>query len=490
MMVRVADRISNIQFTSALLGGAGLAGIAAAVPSLEVKNNFFVNPSTNKRFQVVGVAYQPGGSAGYNPEESKDPLSDGEVCKRDAALMQTLGLNAIRVYNLNPDINHDECASVFNAAGMYMLLDVNSPLSGESINSGEPWTSYYASYLNRTFAVVEAFKDYPNTLAFFAGNEVIDNVDAGETVPPYMRAVTRDLKNYIAKHSSRSIPVGYSAADVRDILFDSWNYLQCSMNGSSSDMSHADLFALNSYSWCGESSFTESGYNTLVDGFQGSTVPVFYSEYGCNEPYPRLFDEVQSIYSSNMTDVFSGGIVYEYSQETSNYGLVKIYDNGTAQLLDDYHTLANQLAKLDFESIQDTEIDDSLLVTDLVECEASLITEDSFNDNFTIPSLPPNTSTILENGVDPAPSGSIISIDDYSFSYTILDVDGAEIADIKVAALDDNDINSSGANGQDISSDSGSGSDSDSGDEDAAAGITAPTMGVMIAAVAGMLAVL
>jgi hypothetical protein len=68
-----------------------------------------------------------------------------------------------------------------------MLLDVNSPLPGQSINRDEPWTTYDSSYLNRTFAVVEAFKSYPNTLLFFAGNEVINDDPSGAVVPPYMR---------------------------------------------------------------------------------------------------------------------------------------------------------------------------------------------------------------------------------------------------------------------------------------------------------------
>lgn len=71
--------------------------------------------------------------------------------------------------------------------GIYMLLDVNSPYSGESINRGDPSSSYSSSYLNRTFAVVEAFKNYPNTLLFFASNEVINDVPSGKIIPPYMR---------------------------------------------------------------------------------------------------------------------------------------------------------------------------------------------------------------------------------------------------------------------------------------------------------------
>ena len=34
-------------------------------------------------------------------------------------------------------------------AGIYMIIDVNSPLVGEATTSFEPWTSYYAAYLNQ-----------------------------------------------------------------------------------------------------------------------------------------------------------------------------------------------------------------------------------------------------------------------------------------------------------------------------------------------------
>jgi 1,3-beta-glucanosyltransferase GAS3 len=108
---------------TALLHGQILAGfatalwasVAVAVTPLEVRGNQFVNPKTGAAFQVVGVAYQPGGSAGYDPARGFDPLSNPDRCLRDAALMQVLGINTIRVYNLSPDLNHDKCASIFNA---------------------------------------------------------------------------------------------------------------------------------------------------------------------------------------------------------------------------------------------------------------------------------------------------------------------------------------------------------------------------------------
>jgi hypothetical protein len=57
------------------------------------------------------------------------------------------------------------------------------------------------------------------------------------------------------------------------------------------------------------------------------------SEYGCNTN-TRKFEEVASLYSTNMTGVYSGGLVYEYAQETSNYGLVSISGNDVTELPD------------------------------------------------------------------------------------------------------------------------------------------------------------
>lgn len=289
---------------------------------------------------------------------------------------------------------------------MYMFLDVNSPLPGESLSSAAPWESYYAAYLNRTFAVVEAFKDYPNTAAFFSGNEVIFDEDNGATVPPYIRAVTRDLKNYIAKNADRAIPVGYSAADVRSILFDSWEYLQC--EDEEDEQSRVDLFALNSYSWCGNSTFTESGYDQLVSGFEGSSVPIFFSEFGCNTPSPRVFTEVPEIYSDEMQSVFSGGIVYEYAQEANNYGLVNISSDGSAQIMSDYYSLKQQYAGLNFTTIQG--IAPPSKSPSAPKCSEKLITTKGFTSNFTIPALPPNASALIENGISPKPVGKIVTI--------------------------------------------------------------------------------
>ncbi|KAI0193536.1 Glucanosyltransferase-domain-containing protein [Xylaria flabelliformis] len=423
----------------AALTALGAATSVAAVPSLVVQGSQFVNPSTGDAFQIVGVAYQIGGSAGYDPSHGKDPLSNGDICRRDAALMQMLGINTIRVYNLDPNLNHDECASIFNAAGMYMLIDVNSPLVGESLVSYQPWTSYYEAYVNRTFAIVENFKNYPNLLAFFSGNEVIDSVKTAADVPPYIRAVTRDLKNYIKNHAPRAIPVGYSAADVRDVLEDTWNYFQCAINGNANDMSRADIFALNSYSWCGNSNFHESSYDQLVALFQTTSVPVFYSEFGCNTPSPRVFTEIGAIYGPNMTGVFSGGVVYEFAQEANNYGLATVNSDNSVDLLADYRTLQNQYAKLDFKSVQGVKASGKTVKPPT--CSESLIKEDGFNNNFTLPVPPPGVQKLIDNGISPKLNGKIIDVSDWKVTQSVKDVDGSKLSNLAVKPLADGEYN-------------------------------------------------
>lgn len=416
------------------------AQLASAVSPLSIKGPDFVNSVTGERFQIVGVAYQPGGSSGYNPESGVDPLSNGDVCLRDAALMQRLGVNAIRVYNLDPNLNHDACASIFNLAGIYMLLDVNSPFPNESLNRGTPWESYNHDYLNRTFAVVEAFKDYPNTMLFFAGNEVIDTIETAITVP-YIRAVTRDIKQYIKNHSKRYIPVGYSAADVRSVLVDTWAYLQCSLTGDATDDSISDLFALNSYSWCGPATFEEAGYNTLVEYFNKTSIPVFMSEYGCREIRPRVFNEVGGLYGNRMTPYFSGGVVYEYAQEENDYGLVVLNTDGSAELRSDYDNFQKQLNGLNFTQLQST----TSLVPEVPfpKCSKSLITNPKFPSNFTAIPSPPNDGLpeLIKNGIKNPHNGKIIDITDLKVKQSIKATDGTAITGLEVKRLGDDKSN-------------------------------------------------
>ncbi|KAK3681488.1 Glycolipid anchored surface protein 4 precursor [Vermiconidia calcicola] len=405
-----------------------LAATASALNTIEVNNQEFIDSKTGDRFMIIGVDYQPGGQDAYGTGAG-DPLSNPKACLRDAALMQDMGINTIRIYNLDSSLNHDECVSIFNSVGIYMIIDVNSPLSGESIDRSDPSSSYHKGYLNHIFTVVEAFKDYPNTLGFFAGNEIINDIGTAKENPQYIRAVQRDLKNYIKNNANRAIPVGYSAADVREVLEDTWAYLQCQI-GSGVDMSRSDFFGLNSYSWCGDaSSFTISEYDKLVLMFGNSTIPVFFSEYGCNDPQPRLFDEVPTLYGPQMT-VMSGGLVYEWSQEPSDYGLVQINDDGSIKLLADFNVLRDQYNSLDINLIRS----ENTTATSLTppDCDSSLITEDGFSTNFNIPDTPPGGDELINNGIRNPPSGSIVEITETAVQVAVVQTDGSRVKNLQI----------------------------------------------------------
>ncbi|KFY82184.1 hypothetical protein V500_10746 [Pseudogymnoascus sp. VKM F-4518 (FW-2643)] len=415
------------------------AQVATAVTPLIVNGTDFVNSVTGQRFQVIGAAYQPGGEAGYKPETGQDALSNADNCLRDAALLQRIGVNTIRVYNLSPDINHDECASIFNIAGIYMMLDVNTPKPNESLDRSVPWESYNHDYLERTFKIVEAFKSYPNTLLFFSANEVINDVKTAITVP-YIRAVTRDLKQYIKNHVDRPIPVGYSAADVREVLLDTFNYLQCSLTGDATDDSITDVFALNSYSWCGKATFDEAGYNTLVDMFKKSSVPVFMSEYGCREIRPRVFDETAALYSSKMNPYFSGGVVYEYTQEKNDFGLVILNSDGSAKLKVDYDNFQSQLGGLNITELQSTS--SSAAATPFPKCVSSLIKDKGYPNDFTKIPSPPNDglAALIKAGVKSPKTGKLVTISNLKVKQVVKNSDDTVITGLEVKRLTDGNV--------------------------------------------------
>ncbi|KAG0690340.1 hypothetical protein C6P40_003158 [Pichia californica] len=405
-----------------------------AVVPLTLKGNRFIKPSTDSEYGSVffinGVDYQPGGSSDYTYNMTSDVLTDPEICARDATVIQNLGANTIRIYTIDPDLNHDECMTIFNNAGIYVILDVNSPLGGQSLNRDDPSSTYGAYYMSRVFSVIESFRTYSNVIGFFIGNEVINDEKSAGLDPSYLRAVTRDARNYVQKRlenddSAREVYIGYSAADVVKLRIPTFDYLTCAIDGNSSDTSSIDFFGLNSYEWCsGVNTWSSSGYSDVVSAFENSTVPVFFSEYGCNTNSPRTFDEVsEGIYDNKMIDTLSGGLVYEYSQEASNYGLVEIGDSDdSVTLLSDYFNFKNQLKKSDIPTINETDV----VAISQSTCDAKSIEklDDSFAANFTLPEVNKDTLWMIENGVDVNYPGKFVDVNQYLNVY----VSGGSVA--------------------------------------------------------------
>ncbi|KAK4505984.1 hypothetical protein PRZ48_003949 [Zasmidium cellare] len=313
--------------TASASGSASGTG-STSLPTVTTKGNAFF--AGDDRFYIRGVDYQPGGSS-----KAADPLVDLDTCSRDIAKFKELGLNTIRVYTIDNSKNHDDCMSALAEAGIYLVLDVNTPKY--SLNRDEPAESYNPTYLQSIFATIDAFAGYTNTLCFFSGNEVINTANS-TSAAPYVKAVTRDMKQYIGERGYRSIPVGYSAADVSQNQYLLGQYMDCG-----DEPSRSDFYAINNYEWCDPSSFTTSGWDQLVDMYSNYSIPLFLSEYGCITN-TRTFKETTALYQTDMTKVFSGGLVYEYSNEGSGYGIVTINGDSVTQVGSQFDDLKSALA--------------------------------------------------------------------------------------------------------------------------------------------------
>ncbi|CCH46215.1 putative secreted protein [Wickerhamomyces ciferrii] len=322
---------------SSLLAAASLfqAVKGEDLPAIEVIGNKFFYSNNGSQFFMKGIAYQQDTANVTDGEGYKDPLADVESCKRDIPYLAAVDTNVIRVYALNASQDHTECMTELAKNGIYVIADLSEP--GLSVNRDSPtWT---VELYNRYTHVVDEFQNYTNVLGFFAGNEVT-NDNTNTDASAYVKAAIRDTKAYIKDQGYRDIPVGYSSNDDEPTRVAIADYFACG-----DDDVKADFYGINMYEWCGESTFQKSGYADRTEEFANLSVPIFFSEYGCNEVSPREFTEVAALYSDEMTEVWSGGIVYMYFEEANNYGLVSI-SNGDVKTLEDYAHYSSEIKKV------------------------------------------------------------------------------------------------------------------------------------------------
>ncbi|KAG7862664.1 hypothetical protein KL919_001794 [Ogataea angusta] len=316
-----------------------LSGVLAAVakadsdfPTIEVVGNKFFYSNNGSQFYIRGVAYQADTALTTNTS-FVDPLADKTTCERDVPILRELNTNVIRVYALDADEDHTDCMTLLQDAGIYVIADLAQPKLSISTTSPEWSEELYERYTS----VIDEMQQYNNVLGFFAGNEVITN-SSNTDAAPFVKAAVRDMKQYMKDKGYRSIPVGYSANDDSETRVASANYFACG-----DDDERADFYGINMYEWCGNSSFSTSGYEDRTKEFSNLTIPVFFSEYGCNTIQPRRFTDIPTIFSDEMTDVWSGGIVYMYFEEDNNYGLVSAIDDTTVSTMTDFQYYSSEI---------------------------------------------------------------------------------------------------------------------------------------------------
>ncbi|KAI7976421.1 hypothetical protein EIK77_000878 [Talaromyces pinophilus] len=320
-----------MKFSTFAAAGAFLASTAlGSVDEIVIKGSKFFYKTNGTQFYIRGVAYQ---EPATSSNSFIDPLANLSSCQRDIPYLTAIRTNTIRVYGVDPTNDHSECVNAFADSDIYMIIDLGSPT--ESINRADP--SWELPLYQRYTAVIDAFANYTNVIGFFAGNEVTNN-DSYTEASAFVKAAVRDSKAYI-KSKGYNKGVGYATADAADIRTQVADYFNCHSVDES-----VDFYGDNVYEWCGDATFTSSGYDQIVKNFSSYSVPYFFAEYGCNTVKPRTFTNIDSMYGSDMQDMLSGGFVYEYFNEDNDYGLVSL-SGSSVSTRSDYNSFSTEIAK-------------------------------------------------------------------------------------------------------------------------------------------------
>ena len=140
---------------------------------------------------------------------------------------------------------------------------------------------------------------------------------------------------------------------------------------------------------------------------------------------------------------WSGGLVYEYSQEVSNYGLVTLNSDGSAQLLQEYDNLQGQYNRLNLSII--TTPPDLLEAVPFPTCSSSAVVDaaagTAFNSNFTLPSVPPDGQDLIDNGIQNPNNGKLVPVTSLTVSQKVEASGGRVLQGLAIKPLANGDSN-------------------------------------------------
>ena len=185
-----------------------------------VKGKRFFDSVTGEYIPIKGIAYYPRPNAGELSEsDSVDYYAEEYryIWEPDLENFKELGINTIRIYAVDPTVDHSSFMCALQQAGIYVVVGLLADCEdcGIGPNTTDIDVCYPASLKTRGQYIIQVFSKYPNTLAFCAGNEValFATNNTVENNAPCQKQFLRDMRAYIHDCNIRNIPVGVVTAD-------------------------------------------------------------------------------------------------------------------------------------------------------------------------------------------------------------------------------------------------------------------------------------
>ena len=198
-------------------------------PPLFIKRKRFYVSTTGEYFPIKGIAYYPRPNDGPLSKSNSVDFYTDEYADRwteDIANLKELGVNAIRLYAVDPSKNHDNFMCALQEAGIYVMMGLLAYCEDCAIGAwvgvdAEPPLCYTSTLKERGKFVIRTFSKYDNLMAFSAGNEVSIYADDGAGGPreanvPCQKKFIADMRKYVAGCANgvenavlpRKIPIG------------------------------------------------------------------------------------------------------------------------------------------------------------------------------------------------------------------------------------------------------------------------------------------
>ncbi|TXT39725.1 MAG: 1 3-beta-glucanosyltransferase [Comamonadaceae bacterium] len=379
------------------------------------QNMFFCDQN---RWSPKGVCYQP--------QDGVDPLSDNNfsdiqnlVDPQTPYGFTNLGINCLRVYQVDPTAKHDKVMQLLAASGIYVLVGaVNAATAITGTASSVPTTT-----VTRVKEVADAFAAYDNVLGFSISNELLDSNDqTNYGLVSIVKQVKQQMQAHMQKQNYRAIPIGCCTRDDPAFTFSATQAYTC----GPADL-RMDFIGYNAYRWVVDSGSTPSAgtinqYYLLYQQFQNFPVPVMLTEMGAQctggrnwTQIPYIFGETQvsstppNSLSATMSDAISGCFAFRFYEQGDGFGLV---NNTTPPSI---MTSGNGGGYQDLQAAYNKITSFTGTPNGVTEVKCSSLTGNPYAGNNASGGLPSAVTVTLTNSITSPANGTTIT-----FNYTLV----------------------------------------------------------------------